>query len=1496
MRKSTKNKIIHGILIIFVIIFAVLASVAAALRDVTVQCMIARSAAAELSKKLNADVRIKTFYIKNDGTICVEHVQINDLYGFPMFKIGTLDAKISPTILSGELKLKHIVFKDVLGNLVKYEGDAKINVTELFAQLKSGKDNDDDSDFNLKVEKMSLDNGHFIFWNQNKDRPEKKGMDYAHLDIDSIYGVFSNLEIRNDSVLGKVHSLRGIDRSGLVLNNAKGDVLFCEKCLNVDSLILCTNESYADLDLRFDYNNSSAYYEFVDSVYITGNIRESTILLSDLKYFAWVLEKMPDKLVFTCDYTGTVSDFRVRDFDMLYGNQTHMFADISLKGLPDFFNTYFDIDIESLETSYDDIVSVAIPSSSITVPLPEMLSKMGIITTSGSFQGLPNDFTTSFRLDTEIGDILADVYLKTNENPAYSFIIATDDLKVDQILKNSGLADVTMNFEMHGTGLEVKDTDFDAVVDFKSFKFKGNEFNDVVINSQFKNRRLDLDYNINHKYLMLDMTAAVDLNSEKPEYFVKADIKDADLVNLHLSDFDTIMLLSSNLDLNFSGDELDNILGYLDIKNTSYNNGAKFKMDEFTANISESRGIKDITIDCDFFNFSGSGIVHFDGIVDVFKNNVIHYFNIPSWRKGLSDDFKNQEFSFNLVLNDTRQLSKLFVPQLYVADGTTVTATYTDLTYYHGSTIESPEIRFNGLIFKNLDVRNTARFREYKSVVMFDDIILRDSTPANPDRIGLENIKFVARCSNDTLKVDMLWDDDDSDDHNKAFIRSIFTRDEENGGVLSIKSDEIKINDSIWNINKDCTLVFNDKSLNINKLMLYTDYQSMSLNGHYPKTDADTLNMVFYNVNVSNFDFITRGYNLDFDGVIDGLVGISGINEDLAFFSNLGVDSFYINKQEVGNVELNTAWNDNLKAIQINTDIYKSQSSGGKVKNVDVDGFYYPNRKKNNLDFELKFSKFKLETLTPFLSFVIRRMNGLASGWIDIKGSVNEPVILGKVMMDNAGCSVNFLNTYYTFTDDIKLINNKILFDNLIMHDTLGKTAVVNGYIGHDHLKDFNFDIDIRCDDFLALNIPEEQAMGFYGTAVTDGTVKIKGPAQNVTMTIDALTRKGTEINIPLSGNMDMDNDFIVFVNKSEEVDTTLVVDIVDEDVKKDRGFNMNLNAEVNPDADLNIFLPMNMGSINARGSGNVAIGLTHNDFTMHGDYLINSGSFLFTLEMVKRTFTLRRGGTLRWTGDPTDADIDVVGVYRTKTSLNSLGADIIDSTAISNNINVDCIIRLSDKLMNPSISFGIELPNATDDVKNTVYSVIDTTNQSVMAQQVFSLMVLGSFAYTGNASISRISTNAGYKVVTQQLSNWLSQISKDFDVGIKYTPNDNLTNEEIEVALSTQLLDERLIIEGNFGVIRGDNVNSNNANNIVGDVDITFRLTKRLSLKAYNHTNIKSNYYLYSFENYSDFTQGVGISFSQSFDNIREIFTLNKKNKAKKPKLKLDDKPKSKK
>ncbi|MBO7460101.1 MAG: hypothetical protein J6T53_04260, partial [Bacteroidales bacterium] len=233
------------------IIFAFMASLVAAFRDLTVQSMIARSLAGELSRKLNTNVKIRTFYITDNLGVRIEDAVFDDLDGYPMFRIGELDAKVSPMIVFNEIIIKDIYLKDVLGRIVKYEGEDQLNIKEII-NLFGVKKDDDDSDLHLKVENLKLDNGHVIFWNQNKDRPEKLSMDYAHLDIDSIYGVFSNIEIKNDTVLGVVQSLKGTDKCGLVLNNAMGDVVFCEKSLNVNNLVLETGESRADLDLRFE--------------------------------------------------------------------------------------------------------------------------------------------------------------------------------------------------------------------------------------------------------------------------------------------------------------------------------------------------------------------------------------------------------------------------------------------------------------------------------------------------------------------------------------------------------------------------------------------------------------------------------------------------------------------------------------------------------------------------------------------------------------------------------------------------------------------------------------------------------------------------------------------------------------------------------------------------------------------------------------------------------------------------------------------------------------------------------------------------------------------------------------------------------------------------------------------------------------------------------------------------------------------------------------------
>jgi hypothetical protein len=152
------------------------------------------------------------------------------------------------------------------------------------------------------------------------------------------------------------------------------------------------------------------------------------------------------------------------------------------------------------------------------------------------------------------------------------------------------------------------------------------------------------------------------------------------------------------------------------------------------------------------------------------------------------------------------------------------------------------------------------------------------------------------------------------------------------------------------------------------------------------------------------------------------------------------------------------------------------------------------------------------------------------------------------------------------------------------------------------------------------------------------------------------------------------------------------------------------------------------------------------------------------------------------------------------------------------------------------------------------------------MNQQAISLLVLGSFSSTGTGGTNPVNPAA---IVSNTLSNMLSQISNDFNIGINYMPGDQVSSEQLEVALSTQLLDDRLIIDGNIDV-SGSNSSSQKTSSIVGDINVEYKLTPdgRFRVKAFNRSND-----LTLFNDYAPYTQGVGVFYRKDFNNLGELF-----------------------
>jgi hypothetical protein len=166
------------------------------------------------------------------------------------------------------------------------------------------------------------------------------------------------------------------------------------------------------------------------------------------------------------------------------------------------------------------------------------------------------------------------------------------------------------------------------------------------------------------------------------------------------------------------------------------------------------------------------------------------------------------------------------------------------------------------------------------------------------------------------------------------------------------------------------------------------------------------------------------------------------------------------------------------------------------------------------------------------------------------------------------------------------------------------------------------------------------------------------------------------------------------------------------------------------------------------------------------------------------------------------------------------------------------------------------------------------------MNRQIFALLIGNSFISTGSTPASGISESSGstgtmamaattYEMLSNQLSNWLSQISNDFNVGLVYRPGSgskDINPQELEVALSTQLLNNKVLLNTNLDV-RGNSTNTSNTNQITGDFDAEVKITEKIRFKVFNRYNELNN------EVKGPYTQGIGILFKQEFDKFTDLF-----------------------
>jgi hypothetical protein len=1472
-----------------VAIVSFIATLGVIIQTPSVQTFMVRMASDHLSRQTKLQIRVGSFGLSFTKGLLIRDLMIVDRNHDDMISVHLLGLRPGRIqFRQHKINIEKIFIDKGVFQLLIHKNDSLLNLRFLldyFASRDTIKKTDTSSlPWHITFSKVELTDSRFHYQDENAPKADT-GMDFANIDVSHINLLITDFHPEGDTINANIKRLNAVERSGFAIRSMSGEFHVSPAFLKAHHLKLVTNN--CDLDLSFDflYKEWNDYSDFLTKVKIRANISPSDFDLEDIGAFAPVLYPMKDKFRISGDLKGSVSSFHATNFRIGFGSDTRFFGNISAIGLPNVEETFADINIKSFVTTVSDINSFRLPGDAGVLALPAFLLNAGTCNLKGTFTGFYNDFAANARLSTDIGAITTDLSLrkpKGHQPISYQGEVDIAGFNLGNLLDSRAtLGKVSLRADISGEGLNLKQANLLMNVHVDSAGLNNYTYRNIDIRGSLKDEKFDGLLASKDPNLLLDFNGLIDFSDSLPSFDFTSTVHHANLYATHLLARDSILSLSTRISVKFTGTNIDNIDGDITLDHTRYIEGSDTINMEHLAFLSqeEKDNNKSYHLKSDFADADFTGEFRFRSMIPSLVAFIQNY--LASFKRHdslISQKYVSGQFiKFKVALKKTDAVCRVFIPFLRIAPDTRLEGFFSDDPGLITITGSSPELTVFGMHFNNWFLKATNRVNNLTVRTGCRRLDFRQRRNQDSLLISIDSVQLSSDMREDSVMYKLTW----FDPHSHSEINGFMDLGKSPAIEIKVKKLNVYFDRKYWTIAADNDIIIDTSAITLNNMEFEAGEQYLRINGKIAHTKSDTLLVSFNKVDISDADELLGNQQVNLDGILSGKLKLTNVYDAFTVLSDLRVDKFKFNGEPLGDATFAVSYASEAKRFDVVSQILYTGNVGVSTPFL-LKGSVYLAEANPHLDLDMTLKNLNLKMVAPFVSSFMTGVSGLVSGDLKIKGALDRPVMIGKLNLMRTELKINYLNVPYSLADVVTVDSNYFGFNRITVFDSLGNKAFLSGKILHDHFSNIRLDLSLDFKDFSAFRNSYAQNNLFYGNARASGNVKITGPIDNIVINVRAESGNTTHVMIPIASAADVgQNDYIIF--KAPEKDS--LKNLKGHAVPQG-GLSLFLSLLVNPNADVEVYFPSNLGNIKATGTGNLLMNLTPTtSFELSGIYTLQKGSFLFQLKNYMRmAFTIQPGGNISWAGDPVDASIAVGAVYKTRVTLQGLTTDA-DKTSLR--FPVEVIIRLHGKLMNPDITFGMSMPNAAEDVKSIVYSAIDTTNQAVMTEQALNILVLNQFKSVQGGTSSDINVSStSFAILSNQVNSMLSKVSKDVNLGVNYQRGTtNATPQELDVSVSTSLFSDRLLVDGLFGVSSYTSTStgtSSQVSTIVGDINIEYLLTKngRLRLKAFNRTNT-----IDLLTNNAPYTQGLGISYQRDFNNIGELFRSSKKQKTEPPK-----------
>ncbi|MDE6339441.1 MAG: translocation/assembly module TamB, partial [Muribaculaceae bacterium] len=1087
-----------------------------------------------------------------------------------------------------------------------------------------------------------------------------------------------------------------------------------------------------------------------------------------------------------------------------------------------------------------------------------------------------SNITTNLgRLSTE-----ANIYWEGRNSINIAGNVAAEEIMLGTILNKNTFGEVTFDLNAD-VSVNNKNIEGSADASVSEFIINGISLADIALHIAKQGNELELNLEIADEIIEGEITGSALFAKEDSRWNLNGNVTKFIPSRLNLLNKYKDYKLACNVSAGLKGNNPDNMTGDVAITNFSFGKigNRSLVMKSLNLTASDHDSIKEYKIDSDLIKGNLRGEFTFTDMINLGKELAGEVSPLYVTYRG--DQQHSGEAQFECTLMPNANIADFFNLNI---------RPYTDIIMSGKANASQGIINFNlnaPYILKGKDklIRNTAIGLSLERGVGFNGDIV-SSVPAKND-IGDIHVSLGAL--NDKLSTDLSW----TFEKNKTargnislegfLAKNILTGSPE--ATLNINPSEFELNGSKWNIDRS-QLFYADKAIDVDELRIWHAGQFVNIIGRASASPMDALKVKLAGIDLSYiFEALNINY-VTFGGIATGEITASELFSKVPVLKTerLYVNDLSYNGAILGNGRLESHWINDLKKIAINADIRDNDHRTALVGG----GIYLG---KDSLAFDILADRVNVEFLKPFMSAFTSDVGGMASGRVKLYGTFKDIDLVGNVYADSISMKVDYTNVYYHGSDSVYIRPGEIKIPEFRLYDKYGNSGVLTGSVRHRYFHDPEFEFRLAgAQNLLAFDTNPHLNPDWYGKIFASGGGSLRGRPGYISMLMDVTTAPGSDFTFVLSETQTAgDYTFLSFTDKKKEelealegsvaVEEQLLKSLPDPVISLPSVFAMDIRCTATPGAGMTLVMDPKAGDkITARGEGPLQISYNteSDEMKIYGKYTLVEGNYNFSLQdLILRDFKIYSGSNISFNGDPMQGVLDITAAYRVNTNLSDLDKSFsTDRDLNRTNVPVDALLKVTGDMRSPEIGFDIALPTLTQDVERKVKSIIST--EDMMSKQIIYLLALNRFytpEYMGTTSNGGELASVASSTLSSQLSSFMGQLTDKVTLAPSFrSDKGDFSDMEVDLALSSRLLDNRLLINGNFGY----RDRSTSQSTFIGDFDIEYLLNRNggLRLKAYNHFN-DQNYYLRS----ALTTQGIGVIYRRDFDNP---FTFLKRKKRK--------------